>query len=345
MLVIKIPLKIANKVQEFIRKDDLSVKDYDFYKDKENLYLAVNESKEILNKFPDVKTSKKELTKRRRTPTTLKEALKDDIPKELLSNLKTAFDTVGDIAIIEVDEELKKYEKIIATKLLEINKQLKVVTKKEGIHGGTFRTQKLKVLAGEERKETIYTENNCRLKLNVEEVYFSPRLSTERKRIMKLVKKGENILVMFCGCAPYPCVLAKNSEARHITGIEINPQGHKYGLENIKLNKLTNVDLINADATKVMPLEENNKPIIFDRILMPLPKSAEDFLDAALSNAGKNTIIHFYDFLHESEFHLAIEKIEKACKRNKLKHEVIGTYKCGNHAPRVFRICVDFKIK
>ena len=96
-----------------------------------------------------------------------------------------------------------------------------------------------------------------------------------------------------------------------------------------------------GDVKKVVP-RLNEK---FDRILMPLPKSAEDFLDTALMAAKKGAVVHFYDFLHETEIpHRAFYKIEKACKRNNLKCKMLNYVKCGQHAPRVFRICVDFEI-
>ena len=82
----------------------------------------------------------------------------------------------------------------------------------------------------------------------------------------------------------------------------------------------------------------------FDRILMPLPKSAESFLDVALKASKKGTIIHFYDFLHDDEFCKAEEKIKKACKKLGLKPKILRTVRCGQHSPHVFRICVDFKV-
>ncbi|MBU4493027.1 MAG: class I SAM-dependent methyltransferase family protein, partial [Nanoarchaeota archaeon] len=79
-------------------------------------------------------------------------------------------------------------------------------------------------------------------------------------------------------------------------------------------------------------------------IIMPLPKSAGDFLDLALNSIKPNGIIHFYDFLKEDEFEKAKEKIRKACKRAKKKCKILRIVKCGQHAPHVFRICVDFKV-
>ena len=67
---------------------------------------------------------------------------------------------------------------------------------------------------------------------------------------------------------------SKNSPAKHIVGIEKNPIGHKYALENLRLNtKIAGkIELLKGDVRKVAPKLKKK----FDRILMPLPKSAED---------------------------------------------------------------------
>jgi tRNA G37 N-methylase Trm5 len=83
----------------------------------------------------------------------------------------------------------------------------------------------------------------------------------------------------------------------------------------------------------------------FDRIAMPLPMGGEDFLDIALGTAKKGTIIHFYDFLREEQIpKAAYEKIKSACKKAKKKCRIISYTKCGQYAPRTFRVCVDFKV-
>jgi len=271
----------------------------------------------------------------------LKETLSKKLTKTELSRLKTAFDSVGNLAIVEIDEELEPKERLIAETLIDMNKHITTVVKKVGIHSGELRLQKVKVLAGKKTKETIHKESGCKIKLNVEKVYFSVRLGTERLRISQLIKPDEEVLVMFSGCAPYPCVLSKNSRAKSIVGIELNKNGHKYGLENVRLNKIKNVELYQGDVKKVVP-NLNKK---FDRILMPLPKSAEDFLDLALSAIKKNGTIHFYDFLHIDDIpKAALSKIKKACKTAGKKYKTLSWNKCGSHAPRTYRICVDFKV-
>ena len=246
----------------------------------------------------------------------------------------TSYDIVGDLIIINDIVKRK-----IAEKLLKTHKNVKVVLVKQKKYSGKYRLPKLKVIAGEKRKETIHKENNVRLKLDVEKVYFSSRMSTERKRIYLQVKPKESILVMFSGSGVYPCVIAKNTKAKEIYGIEINPIAHKYALENLKLNKINNVKLFKGDVKKVIPKSKKK----FDRVLMPLPKGGEDYLDIALKVVKKNGIVHFYDFLHEDEFDKTVEKIDRACKNLKKKYKIIKIVKCGQFSPRVYRICVDFK--
>lgn len=271
---------------------------------------------------------------------TLKKALSKKLSKKQLALVPASFDVVGDIAIIEVPSELASKEKLLGETLLALHKTIKVVCKKVGIHAGEFRRQKLRIMAGERRKETLYKENNVRLKLNPEKVYFSVRLSGERKRIAAQVKSGESVLVMFGGVAPYAAVISKNASPKEVYSIEKNLAAHEYAVENIKMNKLTDVHLYHGDVRRIIPKLRKK----FDRIIMPLPKSAGSFLDVALFVARKNTTIHFYDFLHIDEFHKAKEKIHLACLVAKKKCRILRTIKCGQHAPRVFRICVDFKV-
>jgi len=165
--------------------------------------------------------------------TSLKETLEPLLTKKELQHLRTAFDTVGSIAIIEIMPELEEKQLLIAEKLLEINKNVTTVLKKAGGRSGTYRTQPLTFLAGEDTRIAKVIENGVKLKVNVEEAYYSIRMSTERKRILDMVRPGEHILCMFSGVGPYPVTLSVHSQAEKIIGIEINPAGHELAMENI----------------------------------------------------------------------------------------------------------------
>jgi len=343
MLGLKVALKDAEKWKKYLVLNNLIDKKHYYTKDKTHIYFPILKKFSIIN-ANEISFVEKDFPESTGFGT-LKENLSKTLTKEEFEFVKTAHDIIGNIAIIEIPKDLEQKETLIAETLLKVNSQIKTVLKKAEIHSGVYRTQKMTYLAGVNTKETIYRENNIRLKLDVEKVYFSIRLGNERKRITKQVKSGEEILIMFSGCAPYPVVLAKNTPAKHITGIEINPDGHKYGLENLKLNKLKNVDLICGDVHTVIPELKNKNPnLTYDRIAMPLPKTANEFLSDALLVSKKGTIIHFYDFLPENAFDNAIKKIDEECKKAKLKHKILEIVKCGQHAPHIYRICVDFKI-
>ncbi|RME52415.1 class I SAM-dependent methyltransferase family protein [Candidatus Woesearchaeota archaeon] len=271
--------------------------------------------------------------------TNLKEALAKKLSPEEQASLKTAYDLIGDIAIIEVDAKLQKKATLIAQTLLTLFPNIKAVYQK-GKHEGPYRTQTLKHLAGEKRKETIHKENGVLLKLNVETVYFSPRLATERKRIAEQVEPGERVLVMFSGCAPYPCVIAKLAKPSEVIGIELNPQGHQFGLENVSLNKLQHVHLIQGDVRDKAPLLEG----CFDRIVMPLPKAAETYLDVALPKIVQGGIIHLYQFVKEEMLHSRGEELKQAIKKEGFDASLLSAELCGQHAPGTFRVCYDIQI-
>lgn len=338
MYALKVPKKEAEDVKKFLlAKKNLSF-EYKIIAKDDFVYFPLIHQINLPKKYfiVSLKLPKKIINEKN-----LKEKLFKLLSPSQLLKVKTSFDQIGSIAIIEIDGSLQKKEKIIGKALLGLYPHLKTVLKKAGLHEGVFRTQKMKLLAGKDTRETAYRENGVVLYLDVENVYFSPRLSNERKRIALQVKKGESILVMFSGCAPYPCVLAKNTRAKEIYGIELNPIAHKYGLKNIAANKLKNIFLYKGDVCKVIPRLKKK----FDRILMPLPKFSADFLDIALSIAKKNAIIHFYDFLPENKFEEAVKKIRHACILAKKKCRILRTVKCGQYSPRTFRVCVDFNVE
>jgi len=269
-------------------------------------------------------------------PQNMKEALKSDLTKKELSFLPKSFDLIGSIAIFsEFPKELEKKEKVIAQALINIHPNIKTVAKKTKTHSGIYRLKKVKILAGKKSKETLHKESNVLLKLNIETCYFSPRSSNERLRIASLIKKNESVLVMFSGIAVFPLVISKNSKAKEIYAVEINPVCHKYAEENIKLNKVSNIKLYEGDVNKILP-KINKK---FDRILMPLPKDAYSFLPLALKKIKHNGIIHLYDFANKNE----IEQISYSRIKG-LPVKIIKTVKCGQYSPHVFRICFDLKL-
>ncbi len=251
------------------------------------------------------------------------------------------YDIIGNIAIIKFPRKTNfKTKKKFANLFLKKYKNIRTILEKIDKFSGRLRTQKTKYLAGDKTKEALYKENNCVFRLNVDSCYFSPRLASERKEIALKVKNGENVLVMFGGIAVYAIVISKLSKAKKIISIEISRKCNKYANENVKRNKLNNVDIIQGDVRKKVPLLKEK----FDRVIMPRPNLKESFLDLAFSKIKKNGIIHYYGFYKENEENKLKELIENEAKKSKKKIKILKIKKAGEIGIKNFRFRVDFRV-
>jgi tRNA (guanine37-N1)-methyltransferase len=266
----------------------------------------------------------------------LTSALKDKLSSAEMEYVPRAFDVIGDIAVLEIPDEILSKKKIIGETLLKTFKNIKVVANKKTAVGTEYRTREMEVVAGEKRTETLHKEHGCVYKLDVTTAYFSPRLGSERLRVAEQVKEGERVLVMFAGIGPYAILIAKKRKPSEVLAIELNPSGVKYMEENVKLNKVK-VKAILGDAG-----EEVKKLGQFDRIIMPLPKDAGDFLEATIPSLKKGGTIHYYTFTHTSDE--AADEAKKICENLGHKIEILKSIECGTYSPSLSRMCVDFKI-
>jgi tRNA (guanine37-N1)-methyltransferase len=271
----------------------------------------------------------------------IRDTLRGKISAKEAESLKTSFDIVGDIAIIEIPEELGKKEKEIAKALKKVHKHVKTVCRKMSKREGKYRLRKFKVILGKET-ETIHKEHNCKFRLDVSEVYFSPRESQERQTIAEKTRPNETVMVMFAGIGPYPIIMAKkNKNLKKIYAIEINSKAFEYMKENIRINKV---------GDKVIPIfgDVNEKcPEHFgkcDRIVMPLPKGAYEFLSLAVKCLRKKGWIHFYYWAPEDGFREAEEMVKNAVKTLGRKVRKIETRKVLPYKPKVWKICMDIEI-
>ncbi|MEM3154925.1 MAG: methyltransferase [Candidatus Woesearchaeota archaeon] len=259
----------------------------------------------------------------------LREALKKKLNAKELSQLITSFDIIGDIAIIEIPPVLTKKAKVIGETLLMLHKNIKVVAAKKGEHRGKYRRQKLRIIAGEKRFETLHKESGILMQLNVAKCYFSPRLGSERMRIAKQVRKGEKILVAGSGVAPYPLVISKHSPAKSIVAVEANPIAHSYARKNIALNKASNIVLVKGDINKLPPSK-------FDRIILAIPHEGIKLYQTLMKFAKKNTILHIYDFAPEENLLLPALKLKGIKILRVVKTQQVGV--------RRYRVCIDAKV-
>ncbi len=268
--------------------------------------------------------------------------------------MRVAFDQIGSIAIVEISSGVEKQAKQIAAEIMQTNKHITSVYAKSSEMQGIYRVRKLKFLAGKKTTITTYKESGCVFELDVAKVYFSPRLAFERTRIANEVKNGEKILALFAGVGPFPIVIAKKlkneGKTPNIIANELNPTAVKYLNKNVAANKVQEMIIVEkGDAAKTLKKHEKWA----NRVIMPLPHTAEKFLPLAIDATAAGGVVHFYGFgPHRSEktrkptnpFKKLEEKIKRMCKEKKRKCKIVFKRVVRPYSPFSVQVVIDFKV-
>ncbi len=331
MKCVKVPLKQLNDTRIKLMENGQMNMEYRIKAEKDYGYIPVNEDVEGY----EIVCMKLEALKK--VPHNFSELLEDELTEEEIENLRTSFDTIGDIVILEIPDELLDKRQKIGDAALKFTKRKAIYMKKSAVKG-TTRVRELEFLSGLDDSITIHREHGARLKLDVREVYFSPRLATERKRVMESVADGEKILDMFCGIGPFPIVIARNKNV-DITAVDINEEAIRYLDENILLNKLKgNIETYCGDIAEVSK-SFNCK---FNRIIMNLPGLAYSFLDLAVSLIEDGGTINYYEF--SDSYEQGVKRIKNACEKQNKHVEITNTRKVKSTSPGEWHVAIDGKV-
>ncbi|MGC8646920.1 MAG: class I SAM-dependent methyltransferase [Thermoplasmata archaeon] len=209
-----------------------------------------------------------------------------NLDEEIKKMLPKSYDRIGNIVIIKLEKNLTEYEKEISEAILKMHKNVRTVAVDSGVKG-EFRIRNLKIIHGNV-EDTIYVENGIRMFANPFKVYFSPRLSNERKYISDIIEDNEVVFDLFCGSGPFSMNIARKRKAI-IYSIDKNPYGIFLLRKSMKINNIENIIPIAGDIRIVL----NNLPIA-DRIIMDLPFNSKDFLKYVRNNVRSGTKIHMY---------------------------------------------------
>jgi len=277
----------------------------------------------------------------------MKTVLADKLNSEELKRIYKSYDIVGDIAIIRVPEPQLRYSKLIAEAIMTIHHEVKSVWRQSSSVSGDFRLRKLEHILGKETTETCYREHGCIYKTDLKKAYFSPRLSYERMRIAGLIQRGETVVNMFAGVGCYSIAIAKHSAPMKVYSVDVNPSAFQYLRENIRLNRVEAVVVpLQGDAKEVIEMELQN---VADRVLMPLPELAYDYLDyARLALKPAGGWIHYYSFEHAKKGEDPVQKAEKQVREKLGRLDDVFQVSRGRVVrtigPRWFQVVLDVHV-
>lgn len=278
----------------------------------------------------------------------LKDAARQVYGDELAKYVIRSMDIVGDIAIIKIPDVLMEKRFEFAEKILEKLPNITTIFRQKSPIKGSYRLRELEFLAGKYKTLTIHKEYGCKFYVDVLRTYYSPRLSTERWRITNLVGDNETIINMFAGVGPYSIIIAKYRDVKRIYSIDINYEAIKLHRKNVVMNKVNEkVKVLLGDAWEILYNELTDSS---DRILMPLPDKAIEYLDAALNALRYKGDLHIYLHIpYEKEEREAIKKalelVEKELKSKSVDIIMMKARRVREIATRMLQVCVDVSVR
>ena len=302
--------------------------------------------KEIEKNLQEFEISTHRFSERTKRLPKVVDVLEETLPPHLLASVPHAIDFVGDIAVIEIPQELVDHKKAIGEAILKTHKRVDTVLAKSGAVEGVYRLREFEVIAGVEKTVAIHKEHGCVYHVDLAKTYFSPRLSHEHNRVASKVKEGEIVIDMFAGVGPFSILIARKRENVKVYAIDVNPDAVELLKRNVAVNRVED---------KVMPILGDVGQVVreqligvADRVIMNLPEKAIEYVDVACKAIKlEGGIIHYYEFtnapdpLEPARVRLteAINQTNRKIKKTLLAKVVRAT------APFTWQVAVDAEIQ
>jgi len=343
-------LKDGNTAIKLLKRLGLNQKQLKVRREDEHLLIPLkhtldNDAKTLLSKelgLAEEVECKSETNPQRRN---VNETLSDILPPHLRAAVPKSLDIVGHVAILELAPELQSYKHAVGKAILEIHKNLKTVLAKSSNVSGKFRLRGYDLIGGIDKTETLHKEYGCSLLVDVEKVYFSPRLAFEHNRVSEQIQEGEEVFDMFAGVGSFSIHIAKKHKNVEIYAADINPDAVTYMKRNIALNRV---------GDRVFPMEGDVKIAVkhvlkekVDRVIMNLPENSLEYIETACEALKpEGGIIHFYGFAEEpNPGDTVLKRLTERIDRISRKINGVPYVRLVKPAaPRVWLVAVDFRV-
>ena len=304
--------------------------DYQIVHDDGTLYIPVTDPAGVPDGF---ETTVRELPLRRTVQT----------PADVLGS-EPSLERLGDVVIIDEDDSERANE--IADAVMASDLPARSVLNRASKIKGELRVRDWDILAERDDQtadrsptETVHREYGHEFLLDLAAVYFSPRLATERHRVVEQIQPGERLVDMFAGVGPFAIPAA--ARGAEVVAVDLNETAIDYLRENARRNDVSDsLTSISGDIREVA----TDYAGWADRLIMNLPHSAGEFIETAVELAGDDCVIHYYDIQHDSDpFGPGIETIRAAAEPD-YEVSVETEHVVRSYAPHEVNVCLDVRL-
>lgn len=258
------------------------------------------------------------------------------LPADLLE-ADPSYERIGDIVLLHEDDRERARE--IAEAVMASDLPVASVLNRASEVRGTERVREWEVLAGG-GTETVHREYGCDFAVDLARAYFSPRLATERQRVVNQVQAGEHAFDMFAGVGPFAIRMAE--AGAEVVAVDINADAIEYLEANARRNGVADrVTAIEGDVREVA----SGYAGWADRIVMNLPHSADEFLDTAVTIAGTDCVVHYYDIQPESDPYSAGEAAIREAAGDAYSVDFTAGRVVRSYAPGQVNVCLEARLR
>lgn len=242
------------------------------------------------------------------------------------------YDLIGDIAVIQETHTGSGEPCEIFQVLKSRHPGVRILVKKISSVKGSARTAVFTPLYGSGTLSTIHREFGFSYHIDLEKVFFNPRLANERARLAFRITPDEKVFIPFAGVGPFAIPAA--AKGARVVSLDLNLDACRLCRENAKINRvLANIEIIRADFRKSSQFLLSS----FDRIISPTPYGAPGVpghLAPLLKSGG---LLHYYTFCPCRE----VEVMARSFLSQGWRVEAIRD--CGGVASGINRFAFDLK--
>ena len=285
----------------------------------------------------------------------------DEVLRKLLpvQEVPSAFETVGHIAHVNLRNDVLPFKYLVGHVILDKNRpRIQTVVNKIGSIETEYRTFGMEVLAGRDEDGWSIVnlkEEGCQYQLDFRQVYWNSRLAGEHRRLVKLIQREQQqseqpmvVADLMAGVGPFAVPLTAHA-ATNITvhANDLNPESFKYLQINAKKNKCDRLHCYRMDGRAFVHYLCDHG-IDFQHVLMNLPASAPEFLDAFSGFTGKTLPrihVHCFGGKDAEAEQQAIQRCADAlgCALDRKEHNV-SVHVVRDVAPKKNMLCVSFNL-
>jgi len=320
---VRVPREDGERARRRLAESDAIDDDHEIVVEDGWLYLPVADRGVVPAEFEVVERTAPERTTQQ-------------TPADLLDE-EPSYERLGDVVVL--DEDDSERAAAVARAVVESDLPVETVLNRASKVKGELRVRDWEVLVGEST-ETVHREYGHEFALDLAAVYFSPRLATERHRVVEQVADGERAFDMFAGVGPFAIPMA--TRGAEVVAVDLNPVAVEYLRANAERNGVADrVTAIEGDVREVAD-EYTDRA---DRLVMNLPHSADEFLDTAVALASDDAVVHYYDIQHEDDPYDPGETAIRAAAEPAYEVTVETRHTVRSYAPHEYNVCLDVRLR